>query len=82
MEEPEVTEMKKNNNNREYVIEAVSKNGKLLEFATERLQDDEDIVKSALQNTGEALEFASQRLKDNKEIALLAIQTAPWTICY
>ena len=74
MEEPEVTEIKKNSDNKEYVKEAVRKNGKLLEFASSKLQDDEEIVKIALQNTGEALEFASNRLKDNKEIALLAIQ--------
>ena len=82
MEEPEVTEMKKNRDNKEYVIQAVSNRGKLLEWASDELRDDEEVVRAALQNDGEAMEFASDRLKDNKEVMLLAINGAPWTACY
>ena len=82
MEAIEVTEMKKNSNNREYVLENVAKQGKLLEFASTQLQDDEEVVKRALEQDGEAMEFASDRLKDNKELMLLAIKGAPWTACY
>ena len=41
----EVTEMKKNSDNREYVIKQVAKQGKLLEFADCKLQDDEEVVR-------------------------------------
>ena len=40
MAEPiEITQMKKNANNKEYVLEAVNKNGKLLEFASNELKN-------------------------------------------
>ena len=77
MEAKDVTEMKQNRNSREYVLEAVRKKGKLLEF-----QDDEEVVKTALTQDGEAMEFVSKRLRNNKELVLLAINGAPWTACY
>ena len=42
MEDPDVTEMKKNCNNREYVLQAVKGKGKLLEFAAPEFHDDEE----------------------------------------
>ena len=66
MEDPDVTEMKANRDNRQYVLQAVKTKGKLLEFAIPQFQDDEEIVKTALQQDGEAMEFASNRLKNNK----------------
>ena len=74
MEDPDVTEMRKNCNNREYVLNAVKGKGKF--------HDDEEIVKTALEQDGEAMEFVSDRLKDNKDLMLLAIKGAPWTACY
>ena len=59
MEAPEVIEMKKNFDNKEYVKMAVSKQGKLLEWAEDSLKDDFEVVKLALENDGEAMEFAS-----------------------
>ena len=82
MEAPEVTEIKANCNNKEYVLKAVGGQGKLLEWASDELRDDEEVVKTALENDGEAMEFASDRLKDNKDLMLLAIKGAPWTACY
>ena len=82
MEAVEITEMKKNSNNKKFVLEQVARQGKLLEFADGNLQDDEEVVKTALEQDGEAMEFASDRLKDNKELMLLAIKSAPWTACY
>ena len=80
MEDPDVTEMKANRDNREYVLQAVKTKGKLLEFAIPEFQDDEEIVKEALKQDGEAMEFVSDRLKDNKEIMLLAIKLL--LVCY
>ncbi len=69
MPEPiEVTNMRKNKDNREYVLNVVKQNGKLLEFASDVLQDDEEIAKEAVHNNAEALEFVSDRLKGNREI--------------
>ena len=46
MEDPDVTEMKKNCNNREYVLQAVKGKGKLLEFAAPEFHDDEEVVRT------------------------------------
>ena len=66
MEREEIEEMERTSTDREYVLNAVSKKGKLLEFADEKFKDDEEIVKTALTNDGEALEFVSNRLKGDK----------------
>ena len=68
MEDPEVTKLKANKDSKEYVLQAVKRKGKLLEFAIPELQDDEEVVRVALEQDGEAMEFASERIKDNKEI--------------
>ena len=39
----DVTEMKANRDNREYVLKAVQNKGKLLEFAIPEFQDDEEL---------------------------------------
>lgn len=53
-----------NNDSLELVKEAVSKNGRLLEYASERLKDDKDVVLAAVSQNGNALKYASERLKD------------------
>ena len=45
-----------------------------LEYASERLRDDKDIVLAALGNDGMALEYASERLRDDYGIVLYAIR--------
>jgi hypothetical protein len=45
-----------------------------LQFATEQLKDDSEIVLKAIQENGMALKFASERLKDDPEIVLKAVQ--------
>ena len=61
-----IENMKANSNDREYVLKTVKEQGKMLEFASSELQDDEEIVKVALTQDGEALEFASDRLKGKR----------------
>lgn len=69
MPEPiEITNMKQNKDNREYVLNVVKEHGKLLEFASDELKDDEQIAKEAVRNNAEALEFVSDRLKGNRDI--------------
>ena len=64
----EITNMRNNSSNREYVLNAVKENGKLLDLADEKFKDDEEIAKIAVDNNPEALEFVSDRLKGNRDI--------------
>lgn len=74
MPEPiEITRIKENYNNREYVLEAVSKQGALLDFADESFKDDKEIVLAAIKNNPEALEFASDRLKSDREVVYSSV---------
>ena len=83
MPEPiEVTNMKKNCENREYVLKTVKENGKLLEFASENLKDDREIALEAVLNNPEALEFVSDRLKEDREIVYESVSKLGWTYCY
>lgn len=69
MPEPiEVTNIKQNCNNREYVLSAVQNQGSLLDYASEELKNDKQIVLAAIENNPEALEFASDRLKEDREV--------------
>ncbi|MBO5479444.1 MAG: DUF4116 domain-containing protein [Clostridia bacterium] len=69
MPEPiEITNMKNNSSNREYVLKTVKENGKLLEFADDNLKNDREIVFEAVKNNPESLEFASDNLKADREI--------------
>ena len=49
-EAPEITEMRKHGDNREYVLKAVNENGKLLDFAAEEFHNDREIVLDAVKN--------------------------------
>ena len=44
---------------------AINKNGLALEFASDKLKADKEIV-IAISNNGAALEYASEELKDDK----------------
>jgi len=41
-----------------------------LEYASEKLKDDKEIVLEAVKQDGLALQFISEKLKDDKEIVL------------
>ena len=62
-----------NNNNKEFVLEAVKENGKFLDLASKELQDDKKVVMTALEQDPEALEFASPRLKNDKEVIMKGV---------
>jgi len=77
MPEPiEITRIKENYNNREYVLKAVSEQGSLLDFVEESFKDDKEIVLTAIENNPEALEFASDRLKVDKEVVYNSVSKA------
>lgn len=50
---------------------AVKQDGLSLMYTSERLQDNEKIVKIAVSQNGEALEYASDRLRDDVELQKL-----------
>ena len=48
------------------MLESTKKDGQTLYFASEKLRDDEDVVKAAITNKGIIIKYASYRLHDNK----------------
>jgi len=54
--------------NKKFVLEQVQKNGNLLEYASDDLKDDVDVVKEAINSTYHALQFASTRLKNDSTL--------------
>ena len=83
MPEPiEVTNMKKNCDSREYVLNAVTNQGSLLDYASDELKNDKQIVLAAINNNPEALEFASDKLKEDKEVVYNSVSKVGWTYCY
>ena len=83
MPEPrEVIQMRENSSNREYVLNAVKENGKLIEFADDIFKDDKEIMLLAIANNPEALEFASDRLKQDREVVFNSVSEVGWTYCY
>ena len=54
------------NNDREYVLNKVKTEGKLLDLASDELKEDKELVWEAIKNNAEALEFAGTTLKGDK----------------
>ena len=46
----------------------------LLQYASEQLKDDKDVVRVAVKNNGKALKFASEELKRDKEVVRVAVK--------
>ena len=57
-----------------YVMDMVSKQGSLLDLASDRLKNDKDVVLEAVRNKGLILKYASHRMRRDKEIVLEAIK--------
>ena len=58
---------------RKLAMSRVSHNGLMLEFVSEELKRDRDIVLKAVRNTGYALRYASDELKQDREFVLAAV---------
>ena len=54
-------------------MRAVSQNGWALQFATEMLKGERNIVMKAVSQTGWALQFATEELKGDREIVMNAV---------
>lgn len=69
-------------NDKQTVLNAVSKSGANLEHASDILKRDEEVVMAAVLNFGFALEWASYLLKDDEEIVRAAMRNFPSTFKY
>ena len=58
--------------NASLVMEAVSKDGLALQYASENMRRDNFVVMEALKSNPEALEFADDELKDSLEVIMPA----------
>ena len=47
-------------------------NGDALDYASDELKDNKEVVLEAIRQYGDALEYTSERLQDNKEVVLIA----------
>ena len=65
-----------------YVLGKVKQDGKLLDLASEKLKDDEEVAMAAVEQNPVALEFVSERLKNNPEIVMQSVKRVGWTACY
>jgi hypothetical protein len=53
-----------------------------LEFASEKLKDDKQLVLTIVKKNGFVLAYSSERLKDDKEVVMAAVQTDGWSLQY
>jgi hypothetical protein len=59
---------------REFVLDILSSNGRLLCYASDDLKNDEQVVSRAISKNGLALEYASDALKNNLDMVYYAVQ--------
>ena len=61
---------------KEYLLKVVAdkETAPFLEFATEALRDDKEIILTAVKKEGQALYYASEKLRDDREVVLEAVK--------
>eukprot|EP00929_Paragymnodinium_shiwhaense_P115494 TRINITY_DN8441_c0_g1_i7.p1 TRINITY_DN8441_c0_g1~~TRINITY_DN8441_c0_g1_i7.p1 ORF type:complete len:1407 (+),score=247.20 TRINITY_DN8441_c0_g1_i7:120-4223(+) len=62
------------------VMEAVKSNGLAIEFASTRLQDEDEVAEAAVGQNGSAIAFVSTRLKEKREFVIKAVSKAGHTL--
>ena len=68
---------------REFVLVAVKENGLTLQYASDELKADREIVLEAIRNSrGHALEWASNELKGDREVVLEAVNKSGRNLQY
>lgn len=60
--------------NKEKVLNKVQEYGMQLEYASDELKNDKDVVEKAITSCGAAIKFASKELKNDKDLAIKAVQ--------
>ena len=66
---------------RDAIFLAVEKWGLALQYASQELRDDSEVVLTAVSQDSEAFQFASNRLQMDAQIALVALSGASWASC-
>ena len=61
----EIKDVIENKDDKEFVLKAVSENGKFLDLVSDELKNDKEVVMTALEQDPESLEFASDNLRSN-----------------
>lgn len=64
------------------MLEAVRKNGRLLEYASDELKNDEEVVHASLNNCALSCRFASPEIKNTKQVVLMVVKRYPGLIQY
>ena len=64
---------KEETENKEFVLNAVSKHGIELQYASKDLRNDRDVVMAAVENDGTALRYASDNLKNDRHLVYAAL---------
>ena len=59
---------------REFMISAVTRNGRALKYATEGLRSDQELVTAAVTQNGRALQYADASLRQSREVVLFAVR--------
>jgi hypothetical protein len=63
-------------------MEAVKQNGWALEYASEELKRDREVVMEAVKQEGTALQYASEELRGDREVVLEAVKQDGWALQY
>lgn len=64
------------------VIEAVTRNGATLEYASGELRENEELVKIAVARTGSALQFVGYAFRNRMEVVRVAVERDPTALKY
>jgi hypothetical protein len=64
------------------VLAAVKNNGRALEYASDDLRGDKEVVLAAVKNDGSAIEFASASLQKDKDVLLASVKNNIYALYY
>jgi len=67
---------------REFVLLAVARNGRALQYASKALRNDKGVVMAAVTQNGDALQYASEALQGNKDIVMAAVKQSGRALVY
>jgi hypothetical protein len=64
------------------MLDCVSRLGSSLEYASDRLKNDKEVVMKAILNNPSFIEYASEELQNDMEIMLIAVKDNAENLCY
>ena len=67
----EIKDVIENRDNKEFVLKAVSENGKFLDLVSDELKNDKELALIAVKQNKQAYHFISEQLKNDEEIKAL-----------